>query len=67
VTAGGRVMAVGATAPTISSARDRAYGAVGLISWPGILYRTDIAFEAAAVGNTAGTPAAPPKTAEVTT
>ena len=70
VTAGGRVMAVGATAPTLSAARDRAYQAVTAVSWPGILFRTDIASEAAAAERAAAattTLAPPPETAEVST
>ncbi|MHB1536228.1 MAG: phosphoribosylglycinamide synthetase C domain-containing protein, partial [Acidimicrobiales bacterium] len=43
VTAGGRVLGVTATAPTIGEARRRAYGAVAAISWPGMIYRSDIA------------------------
>jgi phosphoribosylamine--glycine ligase len=43
ITAGGRVLNVTATAPTIKEARDRAYEAVGRISWPGMHFRTDIA------------------------
>lgn len=43
VTAGGRVLNVTALAPTIREARDRAYDAVGRISWPGMHFRTDIA------------------------
>jgi phosphoribosylamine--glycine ligase len=46
VTAGGRVLDVTATAPTLSEARDRAYEALGRISWPGMYYRTDIAVSA---------------------
>lgn len=42
-TAGGRVLAVTATAPTIADARTLAYRAVSRISWPGMQYRTDIA------------------------
>ncbi|MBW3614881.1 MAG: phosphoribosylamine--glycine ligase [Actinobacteria bacterium] len=42
-TAGGRVLDVTAFGPTVAAARERAYDAVGLISWPGIHYRTDIA------------------------
>jgi phosphoribosylamine--glycine ligase len=42
-TAGGRVLNVTALAPTIKEARDRAYDAVGRISWPGMHYRSDIA------------------------
>ncbi len=43
VTAGGRVLAVSATAPSIERARARAYDAVETISWPGAQYRRDIA------------------------
>jgi len=43
VTAGGRVLAVTALAPTLSEARRRAYDAVGHITWPGMQYRHDIA------------------------
>ncbi len=43
VTAGGRVLDVTATAPTLREAHDRAYAALGLISWPGMHYRHDIA------------------------
>ena len=43
VTAGGRVMAVTATAPTVAAARDQAYSAAGRISWEGMHYRKDIA------------------------
>jgi phosphoribosylamine---glycine ligase len=51
-TAGGRVLAVTALGATIGAARDRAYEATGLISWPGEQHRTDIA--AAASTETAG-------------
>jgi phosphoribosylamine--glycine ligase len=43
VTSGGRVLGVTGVAPTLSAARDRAYEACALISWPGMQYRTDIA------------------------
>jgi phosphoribosylamine---glycine ligase len=43
VTAGGRVLAVTGTGPTIRDARDQAYAAVGCVSWPGMHHRTDIA------------------------
>jgi phosphoribosylamine--glycine ligase len=43
VTAGGRVLDVTATAPTIREARGRAYAALDRISWPGMHYRHDIA------------------------
>jgi phosphoribosylamine--glycine ligase len=42
-TAGGRVLSVTALGPSIADARDRAYDAVGRISWPGMQHRTDIA------------------------
>ena len=42
VTAGGRVLAVQATAPTLRAARDAAYGAVARVAWPGALFRRDI-------------------------
>ena len=42
-TAGGRVLDVTAFGPTVAAARDRAYEAVSLISWPGMHYRSDIA------------------------
>jgi phosphoribosylamine--glycine ligase len=40
---GGRVLNVTAMGSTIGQARDRAYEAAALISWPGMHYRTDIA------------------------
>jgi phosphoribosylamine---glycine ligase len=43
MTAGGRVLAVTALAPTLAEARGRAYEAAGRISWPGAQYRRDIA------------------------
>jgi phosphoribosylamine--glycine ligase len=46
VTAGGRVLDVTATAPTVAAARARAYAAAERISWPGLHHRTDIAQEA---------------------
>jgi phosphoribosylamine--glycine ligase len=49
ITAGGRVLGVGATAPTLAAARHHAYEAVGRIYWPGITYRHDIASAAAEV------------------
>jgi phosphoribosylamine---glycine ligase len=48
VTAGGRVLALEATGPTVAAARHRVYEAVSLLSWPGMKYRTDIAAIAAA-------------------
>ena len=46
-TAGGRVLNVCGTAPTLSEARSRAYAGVARISWPGMQVRTDIAADAA--------------------
>jgi phosphoribosylamine--glycine ligase len=43
VTAGGRVLGVTATGPTIGEARARAYAGVELINWPGMQHRSDIA------------------------
>ena len=43
VTAGGRVLAVTATGPTIADARANAYAAADRISWPGRYHRSDIA------------------------
>jgi phosphoribosylamine--glycine ligase len=51
VTAGGRVLAVTGTGPTIADARDAAYRATDLIEWRGKQNRTDIA--ALAAGGTA--------------
>lgn len=42
VTAGGRVLAVTARAPTLAEARDRAYRAVGRIRFEGCHYRRDV-------------------------
>lgn len=47
VTAGGRVLAVTGSGASIAAARDAAYAAVDLISWPGMQRRTDIARRAA--------------------
>jgi phosphoribosylamine---glycine ligase len=47
VTAGGRVLSVTATGKTIAEARQRAYGAVEDVQWPGMQYRRDIAAVAA--------------------
>ncbi len=47
VTAGGRVLGVTATGPTIAAARTRAYDAASRISWPGMQLRHDIAATAA--------------------
>jgi len=43
VTAGGRVLYVCGTGPTIADARAKAYEGVARISWPGMHHRTDIA------------------------
>jgi phosphoribosylamine--glycine ligase len=48
VTAGGRVLAVTAVAPTLAAARANAYSALEPISWDGVLVRRDIAAGAAA-------------------
>ncbi len=48
VTAGGRVIAVTGTGPTIREARDRAYLGVEQIRFEGMQFRTDIAARAAA-------------------
>jgi phosphoribosylamine--glycine ligase len=48
VTAGGRVVAVTGTAPTLAGARRRAYEGVSRLHWAGMHYRTDIAAAAAA-------------------
>jgi phosphoribosylamine---glycine ligase len=45
-TAGGRVLNVVGTGPSIIEARARAYAAVELIDFPGMQYRSDIALEA---------------------
>jgi phosphoribosylamine--glycine ligase len=46
VAAGGRVLNVCATGPTLAEARARAYAAVARIDWPGGFCRTDIARKA---------------------
>jgi phosphoribosylamine--glycine ligase len=43
VTAGGRVLAVTAVAPTLGRARANAYAALEPITWDGLLVRRDIA------------------------
>ena len=45
VTAGGRVLNVVGRGPDVSTARARAYEALGRLSWPGMHHRTDIARE----------------------
>ncbi len=46
LTAGGRVLAVCGRAATLTQARERAYDAVGRLSWPGMHHRADIALTA---------------------
>ncbi len=48
VTAGGRVLNVCGTGPSIESARARAYEGLARISWPGLTHRGDIAATASA-------------------
>jgi phosphoribosylamine--glycine ligase len=43
VTAGGRVLNVVGTGADVSAAREVAYKAVRMLSWPGMVYRSDIA------------------------
>ncbi len=43
VTNGGRILSVTGTGPTLQEARTRAYDAVGLVSFDGARFRTDIA------------------------
>jgi len=43
VTAGGRVLNVTGFGEDVRKARDRAYAAVNMISWPGEHHRSDIA------------------------
>jgi phosphoribosylamine--glycine ligase len=50
VTKGGRVLGVTAKAPGIAKAIERAYEAVGKISWPNVHYRKDIGKKALARG-----------------
>jgi phosphoribosylamine--glycine ligase len=53
-TNGGRVLNVVGRGATLASARDSAYGAAALISFPGVRYRNDIG-ELAAAGFTVST------------
>ena len=46
VTNGGRVLTVTAVGADLAPARDRAYEAAAVISWPGVHYRRDIAAQA---------------------
>jgi phosphoribosylamine--glycine ligase len=54
VTAGGRVLAVTAVAPTLAEARVNAYTALEPISWDGVQVRGDIAAVAAGSAGSAG-------------
>ena len=45
ITAGGRVLEVVGTGPDLSTARWRAYEALGHLRWSGSFHRTDIAKE----------------------
>ncbi len=58
VTAGGRVLDVTATGPTLAAARGRAYAGVERIAWAGAHWRRDIALEAAPAAPAAPTPTA---------
>lgn len=46
VTAGGRVLCVTALGDTVRDAQHKAYAAVNTISWPNMVYRTDIGYRA---------------------
>ena len=46
VTKGGRVLDVVGRGPDAATARDRAYEALGHVSWPGMHHRTDVAADA---------------------
>jgi phosphoribosylamine---glycine ligase len=46
VTAGGRVLGIAASAPSLADARSRAYAAVSVIRFSGSQHRTDIAYRA---------------------
>ena len=47
VTAGGRVLAITGLGPTVADGPERAYAAVRLVSWPGMVVRSDIAADVA--------------------
>ena len=53
---GGRVLGVAATAPTVTEAQARAYGAVDSIRWPGGFCRRDIGWRAVAREKAGGPP-----------
>ena len=46
VATGGRVLNVTARGRTLAEARERAYGAIARIDWPGGFYRSDIGWRA---------------------
>jgi phosphoribosylamine--glycine ligase len=46
VSAGGRVLNIAARGKTLAEARERAYGAVARIDWPGGFCRSDIGWRA---------------------
>jgi phosphoribosylamine--glycine ligase len=54
VTAGGRVLTVTGSGPTLAAARDAAYAAASGISWDGLHLRRDIAAGAAGVSDVSG-------------
>jgi len=56
VTGGGRVLDVVGTGPDLATARELAYKAAGMVSWPGMVYRTDIASQAAQERSAKGGP-----------
>jgi len=58
-TSGGRVLDVTATGADLVVARTRAYEAAGLISWPGMQFRRDIASSAAAASSARADGSAP--------
>jgi phosphoribosylamine--glycine ligase len=53
-TNGGRIIDVTGLARTVAEARDRAYEAAALVSFPGARYRTDIALSATQAENVRG-------------
>jgi phosphoribosylamine--glycine ligase len=53
VTAGGRALDVVGMGADLGAARQLAYRAVGMLSWPDMVYRSDIAETAATPGSPA--------------
>ncbi len=53
VAAGGRVLNLCARGATLQEARDRAYGAIAAIDWPGGFYRRDIGWRSLSASNRA--------------